>query len=93
MSFKKFREFTELAQTRCGVAFEIKTAQQNYDSVITAVKGVVYIPNEDGKSVPLEMLWNLKGQAMLVGEQFDLIKELPVDDIEEDVPTLLQLEN
>jgi hypothetical protein len=92
MSFKKFKEFTEQAQTRCGVTFEIKTAQQNYDGVITAVKGAVYVLNEDGKSAPLEMLWNLKGQAMLVGEQFDLIKELPVEDVEEDAPTLLQPE-
>jgi tRNA(Leu) C34 or U34 (ribose-2'-O)-methylase TrmL len=91
MSFKAFKSFAQKAGTRCGVAFEMETVQKNFDGVITAVKGHVLLAGEEGKSVPQEMLWNLKGQAMLIGEQFDLVKEVLIEDVEEDEATLLEV--
>ena len=91
MSFKTFKSFAEKAATRCGVAFEMETVQKNFDGVITAVKGHVFFTDEANKVVPQEMLWNLKGQAMMIGEQFDLVQEAPVEEVEEDAPTLLEV--
>jgi hypothetical protein len=91
MSFKVFKSFAEKAATRCGVAFEMETVQKNFEGVITAVKGHVFLTDEENKTVPQAMLWNLKGQAMLIGEQFDLVKEVKIKDVEEDAPTLLEV--
>jgi hypothetical protein len=93
MSFKAFKEFAQNAVTRCGASFEMKTVQKNFDGIVTAVKGYVFLFNEKQEMIPHEMLWNLKGQAMMIGEQFDLIKEVPFDEVEEEVPTLLEIEN
>jgi len=90
MSFKAFKSFTEEAATRCGVTFELTSVQKNFDGVVTAVKGNVFIPDESGNLVPREVLWNLKGQAMLFGEQFDLVKEVDMGDLGDDVPSLLE---
>jgi hypothetical protein len=91
MSFKQFKEFSEKAQTRCGAAFKIISAQQNMDDVITAVKGLVYLPDEqnEGSLAEVNMLWNLKGQAMLIGDPFDLIIERPVSELSEDAAILV----
>jgi len=86
MSFKAFKSFAEKAATRCGVTFELKSVQKNFDGIITAVKGSVFIPGESGNLAANEMLWNLKGQAMLFGEQFDLIHEVGVSEVEDDAP-------
>lgn len=90
MSFKEFKTFVENATTRCGADFEIKSAQKSFDGVITAVKGFVFLADEQGEQVSQEMLWNLKGQAMLIGEQFDLVKEVLIEEVEEDAKTLLE---
>lgn len=93
MPFKAFKEFTKNAAVRCGVPFEMKSVQKNFDGVITAVKGIVFLLNEKKELVPHEMLWNLKGQAMLIGEQFDLVKEVPFEEVEDEAYTLLEVEN
>lgn len=57
------------------------------DGTVTAVKGLIYLKDESGTPVPHEMLWNPKGQAMLLGEQFDLVQEQSVEDLgDEDLP-------
>jgi hypothetical protein len=88
MSFKEFKEFVKNAETRCGVSFELKTVQKNMEGVITAVKGQIFLLNEQRESVPQEMLWNLKGQAMLIGEQFDLVVGEAFEDVADDAPIL-----
>lgn len=88
MSFKEFKAFTKNAGTRCGVSFELKTVQKNMEGIITAVKGKIFLQNEQKESVAQEMLWNLKGQAMLIGEQFDLVVEETFEDVEDDAPML-----
>lgn len=94
MSLKDFKEFAQNALTRCGVAFEIKTVQKNFEGTVTAVKGVVYLMNEKQEKVAQEMLWNMKGQAMLIGEQFDLVNEVPYDTItDEDTTVLTSIES
>lgn len=91
MSFKAFKVFVEKATTRCGVTFEIKSVQKNFDGVVTAVKGHVLLTDDQGNPVAQEMLWNLKGQAMLIGEQFDLVNEVRIEEVEEDAETLLEI--
>jgi len=87
MSFKKFKEFAESATTRCGLPFEMKSVQKNREGAVTAVKGVIFLKDEKGEQVAHEMLWNLKGQAMLLGEQFDLVQEQSLEDLEDqDLP-------
>jgi len=95
MSFKQFKEFSEKAQTRCGAAFKIVSVQQNMEDTVTAVKGFVYLPDEQnaGNLSEVNMLWNLKGQAMLIGEPFDLVIERPVAELGDDTDTLLNPEN
>ena len=87
MSFKKFKEFAQSATTRCGLPFEIKAVQKNREGEVTAVKGSISLKGEKGETVSHDMLWNLKGQAMLLGEQFDLVVEQSIDELEdEDLP-------
>lgn len=95
MSFKKFKDYAEAAKTRCGAAFEIVSVQQNMDGIVTAAKGLVYLPNEEDAEKPtaVDMLWNLKGQAMLIGEPFDLVVERLVSEVSDDAETLLSPEN
>lgn len=95
MSFKQFKTFAEKAQTRCGAAFRILSVQQNMDETVTAVKGLVYLPDEQkpDQLTEMNMLWNLKGQAMLIGEPFDLVIERPVSEIEDQTEILLSPEN
>jgi hypothetical protein len=90
MSFKSFKAFAEKAITRCGATFNIKSVQKNFDGEVTAVKGYVILINEQQQPTEQEMLWNLKGQAMLIGEQFDLVKEMSFDEVEDDAKTLLE---
>jgi hypothetical protein len=84
MSFKQFKAFAESASTRCGLPFEMKAIQKNREGAVTAVKGFIFIKNENGEQVSHEMLWNLKGQAMLLGEQFDLVQEQSIEDLEDE---------
>lgn len=90
MSFKNFKDFAKEATTRCGVQFELTAVQKNFDGTITAVKGNVTLFNEHKEEVKQDMLWNLKGQAMLIGEQFDLINEAVYADESDDTPVLAQ---
>jgi hypothetical protein len=94
MSFKAFKASAQEAVTRCGVTFEIKSVQKNFDGEITGVKGHVILFDNENTPIPQEMLWNLKGQAMLIGEQFDLVKEAAIEEEveEEDNSTLLEVE-
>lgn len=88
MSFKKFKEFAGSATTRCGLPFEMKTVQKNTEGEVTAVKGLIFLKNEQGEPVSHEMLWNLKGQAMLLGEQFDLVQEQSIEELDDEALTL-----
>jgi hypothetical protein len=62
----------------------MKAFQKNREGAVTAVKGFIFIKNENGEQVSHEMLWNLKGQAMLLGEQFDLVQEQSIEDLEDE---------
>lgn len=90
MSFQTFKTFVANATTRCGAAYEIKSVQTDFDGVITNVKGYVYLYNDKNETVAQDMLWNLKGKAVMIGEQFDLIKESAFDEVDEHAPTVLE---
>lgn len=72
------------------VLFELTAVQKNFEGAITAVKGNVTLFNEQREEVKQDMLWNLKGQAMLIGEQFDLINEMDYAAESDETPVVAQ---
>lgn len=80
-TLEKFILFTKTAQTRCGVPFSFDffkhgTSEKEPDTA----KGKVFKKgSSEGIALPYEMEWDLKGNALLLGTQFDLILEDPFE--------------
>lgn len=87
MTFKSFRQFVKSAKIRCGFDFKVTSVQKNARGVITAVKGVVFIPpaadSKEDLPTEQEMYWNLNGQALLISEQYDLVQEEDFDSVKD----------
>lgn len=78
-AIEQFRQFSQQAVTRCGVPFKCRAFQVTQSGEPTSIKGEVYVKGERGEDIPMEMVWNLEGQAMLVGNVYDLVREIPFD--------------
>ena len=79
-AIEKFKEFSKEAKTRCGVKFKCKVFQVGQSGEPTSVKGEIYLRDEKNfDDIPVEMIWTLEGQAMLIGNAYDLVKEIPFD--------------
>ncbi len=73
-------DFLSVAQTRLGVAFGVTTIQKDGHGNISALKGWVNQPNEDGSTSKVDMLWFPNGKAWSQNQAFDLIYEIPLND-------------
>lgn len=77
-AIEKFKEFSKDATIRCGVPYTCKVFQVGQAGEPTSVKGEIYLRDEKNQeAIPVEMVWNLEGQAMLIGPAYDLVKEIP----------------
>lgn len=77
---EKSREFFKSATTRSGVKFKCKVFQVNQNGDPSSVKGEIYLKDEKTlEEIPVEMIWSLEGQAMLIGPAYDLVKEVPFE--------------
>ena len=77
-AIEQFRQFSKDAQTRCGVAHKCKVFQVGQTGEPTSVKGEIYLKDErNQEDIPVEMVWTLEGQAMLIGNAYDLVQEIP----------------
>lgn len=78
--FERSREFFKSATTRSGVKFKCNVFQVNQNGEPTSVKGAIYLRDEKNQGeIPVEMIWSLEGQAMLIGPAYDLVKEVPFE--------------
>lgn len=78
--FERSREFFKSATTRSGVKFRCKVFQVNQNGDPSSVKGEIYLRDEKTQEeIPVEMIWSLEGQALLIGPAYDLVKEVPFE--------------
>jgi hypothetical protein len=83
-SIEDFILFSKAAQTRSGAPFICETfaMSEQKNNPITA-KGKVFVKGTtDGIELPIEMTWSMQGNALSIGDRFDLIKEEPFEDAE-----------
>lgn len=73
-----FMAFIEDAGTRSGVDFVFESFQSGQGNESTKAKGKVLMKaNDQRPDIPLTMEWDLKGNALMIGTQFDLVSEVP----------------
>lgn len=81
-TLEKFILFTKTAQTRCGVPFSFDAFKSGSSEKEPATaKGKVFKKgSSEDIELPYEIEWDMKGNALLLGKQFDLILEDPFED-------------
>lgn len=78
-----FMVFIANAQTRSGVDFIFDSFQLPREHENTKAKGKVFIKTSNNKpDVPVTMEWDMNGNALMIGTQFDLVAEVPFHDMD-----------
>lgn len=81
-ALEKFVLFTKTAKTRSGTAFVFDAfSPGRQEQKETTAKGRIFQkgPSEEF-DIPFEIEWDLKGNALVFGKQFDLVIEDSFDD-------------
>jgi hypothetical protein len=76
---KTFQAFCEQAHVRGGSRYVVEHFAINSpnEGGTKAIGKVYFKPEKNSNEVPLEMEWNMAGNALKIGGQFDLIVEAP----------------
>jgi hypothetical protein len=78
-----FMAFVEDAKTRSGAAFVFESFQlaQENEGNIKATGKILIKSGNKSPDIPLAMEWDLNGNALMIGKQFDLVCEASFYDI------------
>ncbi|KAA5533730.1 hypothetical protein F0919_14455 [Taibaiella lutea] len=79
-----FMAFIKDAQTRSGTTFVFESFQlaQGNEANMKATGKIFIEASNKSPDIPLAMEWDLSGNALMIGKQFDLVCEDSFHDIE-----------